>query len=314
MMATDQMMIQQMSTMNQTSKFSTHQEVTIEELLQGKKIISIPTDVMLFQPDRQEEKMEIEPKFSHLGYDPTILINEPNELTSFGWKENINLLDINKRYIFDSDHWIDCGNCWLNKDLQGNRKFRLLDYNFGGAIGKNIFYDPVEIAGATIDQKSLTKSNNKKFHHKNNAEIKACKWYCRTRNVEITETVFIVPKWEPRIGVLFKGNIKDTDGMIEIKNPYEMYESLSDHIYKISTGWKPQPFYHDHIWENHYAQMQGIMKITDKKWCDYIVHSSQSNLRYVERILFNQEYWDNVLWPGLQHFLNNILEPLLLQQ
>ena len=72
----------------------------------------------------------------------------------------------------------------------------------------------------------------------------------------------------------------------------------------INAGKKFPRFYHDHIDRSHYAQMQGSMKILNKQYCDYVVYATSSNLSYVERIEFNPLYWDTILWPGIQKFLN----------
>jgi exodeoxyribonuclease (lambda-induced) len=247
------------------------------------------------------------------------------------------LEQINKRYIFDPDSWIDCGNFWLNTAPQGSdpwfqhRKFRLTASNFGAAIGKSSYCTPLDIALDITNIKSKTHNkfqdtkrdpddfsfyNRHKFNSQHGVitEPKAREWYCRTRNVKVVEVGLAVPKWETRIGASLDGDIVGTDGMIEIKSPLEMYESLRNHTAKIKTGWRPPPFYHNHIWETHYAQMQGGMKITGKKWCDYIVYATESNLSYVERVLFNPTYWDTILWPGIQNFLNNVMEPLIVEE
>lgn len=234
---------------------------------------------------------------------------------------------IYNRYKFDPNYWIDCGDYWLNLDRQGsdawflNRKFRLTASNFGAAMGKSNFCTAIDIAmditntgiaGGSSRNNSVYPDRNKfSTQHGVITEPKARSWYCRTRNVEVIEVGLAVPKWEPRIGASLDGDIKDSDGMIEIKSPLEMYEPLRNHMSKINTGWRPPPFYHEHIWESHYAQMQGSMKITGKKWCDYIVYATQSNRSYVERIPFNEKYWEEILWPGIQNFLNNLMEPLI---
>ena len=221
--------------------------------------------------------------------------------------------------MFDPEYWIDCGEYWLNTAPQGsdpwhkNRKFRLTASNFGGAIGKSNFCTPMDIGMDITNIKAKSFSDRSKFvmQHGVATEPQARDWYCRTRNVQVVEVGLAVPKWEPRIGASLDGDVIGTDGMIEIKSPLEMYEPLRNHMAKIGTGWRPPPFYHSHIWESHYAQMQGGMKITGKKWCDYIVYATQSNLSYVERVPFNQKYWDETLWPGIQNFLDNVMEPLI---
>lgn len=227
--------------------------------------------------------------------------------------------EIVKRYTFPSDSWKDCEKYWLNIAPQGseawqlNRKFRLTASNFGGAIGKSKFSSPIDIALDVTNFKPRNSSEHSKFiaQHGVKTEPEARNWYCRTRKVKVVEVGLAVPKWEPRIGASLDGDVIDTDGIIEIKSPLEMYKPINEHMEKIKRGWKPSPFYHEHIWESHYAQMQGSMKITGKKWCDYIIYATKSNRAYVERIPFNLTYWNTILWPGIVNFLDNIMEPLI---
>lgn len=258
----------------------------------------------------------IEAKQSISGYNPIFDINFEKSFIMPSREE------INNRYNFDPKYWIDCGTYWLNVEPQGsdgwhlNRKLRLTASNFGAALNKSNFCTPMDIAldiTNIVRGRCSTPIDRTKFstQHGFVTEPNARNWYCRTRNVEVVDLGLAVPKWEPRIGASPDGDIKDSDGMIEIKSPLEMYEPLRNHMSKIKTGWKPPAFYHDHIWESHYAQMQGGMKIVGKLWCDYIVYATQSNLSYVERIPFNQKYWDETLWPSIQNFLDNIMEPLI---
>lgn len=225
--------------------------------------------------------------------------------------------NIVKQYSFPKGTWVDCGSYWLNTSSQDsddwrlNHRFRLTASNFGGAIGKSNFCTPVDVALSIINIKTKSPSDKVKFsaQHGVVTESEARDWYSRTRNVIVKEVGLAVPKWDPRIGASLDGDVDD--GMIEIKSPHEMYKPLVEHMALIKSGWRPKPYYHAHIWDSHYAQMQGSMKITGKKWCDYIVYATQSNRSYVERVPFNQHYWDNELWPGIQNFLDNILEPLI---
>ena len=232
-----------------------------------------------------------------------------------------------------------------------NRKLRLITSDFGGAIGQSSFSTPMDVAFsiAGIKTKTFAKDSKEKknfkcqedrgnfmIQHFAKTEPAAREWYSRTRNVRIKQVGLIVPKWEPRIAAVLSGEVLsepeargesgtrgengergesgtkgENEGMIVIKCPLEMYGPLRDHITKINSGWRPRPFYHEHIWESHYAQIQGNMKIAGKKWCDYIVYATSSNLVYVERVLFDQGYWDLTLWPEIKSFLDTVLEPLI---
>lgn len=215
--------------------------------------------------------------------------------------------------------WNEYPTYWLNTASQGSDQWhiehlrRLTASKFGTAIGKKSNVTPLSLAHHIANASFDPTADRTKFsaQHGVVTESKARQWYCYTRKVRVKEVGFAVPKWEPRIGTSVDGEVEGTDGILEIKAPFQVYPPLNEHMNKIKNGWKPQPFYHAHIWETHYAQMQGGMKIMNKSWCDYIVFATESNLAYVERIPFDQQYWDAVLWPGIKNFLDNILDPLL---
>lgn len=296
--------------------------------------------MQLTEVDQKPHLLQTNQRLSSLNGNTTPSMNRPLciEATQSisGYKQNFDINfdkdfimpsrdQINNRYNFDPKYWIDRGNYWLNSEPQGsdecnlNIKLRLTASNFGAALNKSNFFTPIDLA---LDITNIVRGRNSTHIDRNKfstqhgvvTEPKARNWYCRTRNVVVVEVGLAVPKWEPRICALLDGDIKDTDGIIEIKSPLEMYEPLRNHMSKIKTGWKPPPFYHEHIWESHYAQMQGSMKIVGKHWCDYIVFATESNLSYVERVPFNQKYWDETLWPCIQNFLNNIMEPIIFKK
>jgi len=60
--------------------------------------------------------------------------------------------------------------------------------------------------------------------------------------------------------------------------------------------------------ENHsyYAQIQGQMAIGERPWCDFVIYTQQDIS--VQRIIFNQSYWENNL-PKLVSFYDNCIAP-----
>jgi hypothetical protein len=164
-----------------------------------------------------------------------------------------------------------------------------------------------------IKDKTFTTSSKLAMEHGVVTEPVAREWYSRTRNVQVDEVGLAVPKWEPRIGASIDGDVRGSDGIIEVKSPKTMYKPLVAHYTRLQTGWVPPPFYHSHIWDSHYDQMQGGMRVTNKKWCDYIVYATESGRSYVEKVLFNPGYWNDNLWPAIENFLDTMLEPVLAQ-
>jgi hypothetical protein len=149
------------------------------------------------------------------------------------------------------------------------------------------------------------------FSNKNCSIYKAGihKWYYTTYNVEVKDMGTLIPKWDSRIEGTIDGVVDD--GIMDIRYPTTMYKALTHHIKKIERGWIPDKFYHDHLFLDHYIQMQANMKICDKLWCDYIVFVPTNNEIYIERVAFDDNYWNLVIWPQINNFLSYSLGPML---
>ena len=55
---------------------------------------------------------------------------------------------------------------------------------------------------------------------------------------------------------------------------------------------------HDKIWDSHYTQMQSLMWVTGRKWCDYVVCSLEDDddhQWYMERVKFNKKFWKKTM-------------------
>lgn len=218
---------------------------------------------------------------------------------------------------FDST-WECKGSYWLNDAPQGtdewkkNREQLLTMSKAGAALGKSKFCTPLEVARQVVglEKEEFDERTQLVLQHGTQTEPVARQWYEANTKSQVKEVGLAVPVWETRIGASLDGEVVGTEGMIEIKCPLRMYGPLDSHKRKLDQGWKPDPFFHDHIWETHYIQMQGCMKVTNKKWCDYIVFATDSNRVYTERVFFNEKYWNDFLWPGITNFLDNVLGPL----
>lgn len=136
-------------------------------------------------------------------------------------------------------------------------------------------------------------------------------WYHTTYKVSVENIGTLVPKWDPRIEATIDGVVGD--GIIDIRQPTSMYKALTYHVKRIERGWVPDKFYHDHLFLDHYIQMQANMKISGKSWCDYIVFVATDNKIYIERVLFNKDYWDSFIWPQISNFLTYNLGPMLIK-
>ena len=233
--------------------------------------------------------------------------------------EQANIHELN-RNSFDPKNWKDCGNFYLNLSPQHSeewfeqRKYRLTASNFGAAINESNFSGVMELAMdiSQLKPKKFDKYTTFIMDHGTKYEDAARDYYAKLHNVTVIEMGLAVWKQDPRLGASLDGDVVGTDGIIEIKCPLKMYPSILEHMEKLKTGWKPPPFYREHIFASRYAQMQGQMIIIgNKKWCDYVVYATESNLCFIDRVYLDIDYWNNFLYPKLQHFLNHFLDPLI---
>lgn len=97
------------------------------------------------------------------------------------------------------------------------------------------------------------------------------------KKVSVKEVGFVVPSWCPFIGVSPDGLMDE--GCIEIKAPVKIYDT-------------PKP--------EHYAQMQMVMAVCERKWCDYVVYSERDKDLRITRIPRDIYYWNNTLYPQIQ--------------
>lgn len=228
---------------------------------------------------------------------------------------------------------MDCGDYWQHLHEQGSEPWSLEHHlrvtasSFAAAIGKSSFSSPLDVAANIVKIRTQICDKNSRKHGIV-TEPEARNHYIKTKGIFVQEVGLAVPKWEPRIGTSVDGipfiprgislpSVDEipsgTNGIIEIKCPEKMYRPLQEYIDKRNAGWVPEPGYHAHIHDTHYCQMQGSMKIRGADWCDYYVYATGSNAVYTERVRFNPRFWDDVLGPGLDRFLDEILEPLIQQ-
>lgn len=229
----------------------------------------------------------------------------------------------------DGSKWVDYGNYWLYNEEQRTpgwlkvRKYRLSGSTLGTAVGHSNFSTPDELAQemAGNKEKVFTEKQLKAMAIGTEQEPRVRDAYCAKTGYTVAEIGFCVPKMDPRIGVSVDGVVignsevtsdvnwyeNDELGIIEIKTIQRMYYPLINFCRK---GQKPDKEY-SHIWRSHYAQMQLGMWVFGKKWCDYVVMCVTDGQLFIQRVPFNQDYWNNILKPGIDDFLDNKLYPLL---
>lgn len=203
----------------------------------------------------------------------------------------------------------DEGNFYLSIYSQGSdewkeqRKNRITASEFGIASGLFTKYETQdEYINNKINQKQreIEDFNISCMENGIRNEPVARKLYEKERNLKVKEIGLAVPKFNTEIGASVDGLVGE-DGIIEIKCPYKLYDELKLYNYYLNKGKKIENL---EINVSHYCQIQGCLKILNRKWCDYTVYVNEK--LYIYRIDYDENFWDLILYPKLLSSLKKI--------
>lgn len=218
--------------------------------------------------------------------------------------------------MLDAD-WVDCGSYVMSTSPQGSEKWKNLrdiniffpddvivtgsQFNEACDIPPFGFSDKLAYAKITRKKKFFAPDALERMRQGSVHEDVIRQLYEREFNVEVKEVGLAIPKWYPYIGSSLDGMVGD-DGCIEIKYVREIKLPMRAVASKCKRlpDWRPNNA--THLPQNYYAQMQGGMAITGRKWCDFVVYCHTTNELYTEKIYFDPKYWNEFLFPKLRHF------------
>lgn len=214
--------------------------------------------------------------------------------------------------------WIDKGSYYVHDSKQGSKgwfsardQLILTASRFEQAANGVPYSDgtPEDLAKelSGVKCKILTSTSQANIERGVRNEPLVRSWYSNMIKREIIEISVARPKFNLKIGgspdgVIFKKE-EEIEAIIEIKCCTNMYAPLLAHKSKMESGWIPPSFYHAHIWNSHYAQMQGCMAILQAQYCIYIVYCQETGQIYIEKIMRDNDYWDKLMYPKLLSFI-----------
>lgn len=207
-------------------------------------------------------------------------------------EENINNIN--------SKEWLDRGNFFEHISKQGTDSWknarigRVNGSNTGALGGKSTFKTPEQVGKyiAGIEVEEFKQKNLDAMAHGHKYEDAARKWYENVYKCKVLERGLCVLKSDHKIGASVDGDIIETEGLIEIKCPQKMYKPILKYMSMKEQGWSPPPNFYDHIWGTHLYQCLQAMFVLKKKYCDYIVYSTEEQQVFVQRIYFNSQLWN----------------------
>lgn len=106
----------------------------------------------------------------------------------------------------------------------------------------------------------------------------------RFRHHEVVKMGLAFPVWNPRLTCIADAVIRD-EGLLEIKTTSHMPESIIQNKEKLEQGVTFSPYYWKLVPEHHYIQMQGMMAIMDRRWCDYFLFNTKSKVHATQAVL-----------------------------
>lgn len=136
--------------------------------------------------------------------------------------------------------------------------------------------------------------------------------------VDVQQTGLHVHKCYPFLAASPDGIVKDHtgEGLLEVKCPFSKQgltaeDACSDKRFfcEIVDGEPTLKKKHS------YYQIQGQLAIAEYKWCDFVVytaHEVPGQDIHIQRIYFDEQFWCNVILPGLLYFYERAILPELL--
>ena len=136
-------------------------------------------------------------------------------------------------------------------------------------------------------------------------------------HLTVSPSGFLISTMHPFLGASPDGvvhdpsNLQQPFGFLEIKCPYSHRNVLPGEacddskfccVFDTTTG-------NIRLKETHqyYAQVQGQMGIGGRPWCDFVVYTKKG--LSVQRIAFDQKFWQDKLLPKLTSFYDNCVAP-----
>lgn len=202
--------------------------------------------------------------------------------------------------------------CFISKHKQGSeewfnlRKGCITMSTISNCVGRSNFYKSPEII-CGFEKTQINENMQRGIRYENILR----NYYNQNFN-ECTELGVGIWKKDIRFRGSLDGEVNDIL-CVEFKIPKKMYKSLTTHVEELENGFKPPQFYHDHIYDSHYDQMQGNMVIHGKLFCDYVVYGFEDEMLYHEKIELNMKHWDEILYPNAVKYYEKYINPLLLK-
>ena len=140
-------------------------------------------------------------------------------------------------------------------------------------------------------------------------------------SLTVCKAGFHVCEQYPFLGASPDGCIHDPNseykfGVLEVKCPFKYrFNTISDAatnsdfcLALVQKG-NGQPYPELKPSHAYYAQVQGQLAITERRFCDFVVYTTKD--LFIQRILFDEHFWAHELLPNLIDFYDNCFAPAI---
>ena len=226
-------------------------------------------------------------------------------------EEKLREIEFNTRKQRQSNQWFEVRRYRLTSSLFGHVLRRRSDTPPDSLVLRILqpkqFSTPATSWGITHEPLAITKYTE--YQHEQGHD-----------GLIVAPSGFLISKTYPFLGASPDGSVYDPSnrshpfGFLEVKCPFSHHnvtpeEACQDKqfccaVQEDADGTKQVVLKRDHP---YFAQIQGQMAIGERPWCDFVVYTTKG--LSVHRVLFDIDYWENILLPKLVSFYDNCIAP-----
>ena len=202
------------------------------------------------------------------------------------------------------------------------RRYRLTASHFGDVYRRKPSTPPDSLVLRIINKKSFTSAATEWGIANERAAVDAYVQFMKSHwhDVVVCSSGFLISQSHPFLGASPDGAVYDPTstsqpyGFLDIKCPYKVRDRTPEDACSLdgfcctlqlnSDGIPNLNLRKNHI---YYAQVQGQMAVGQRPWCDFVIFTTKGTS--VQRILFDNDYWNKELLPKLASFYDNCIAP-----
>ena len=202
------------------------------------------------------------------------------------------------------------------------RRYRLTASHFGDVYRRKPSTPPDSLVLRIINKKSFTSPSTEWGISNEKAAISAYVQFMKSRghDIVVCGSGFLISSSHPFLGASPDGAVYDPTsaphpyGYLEVKCPYAHRDKTPEEacssngfcstLQENCDGTLTLNLRKNHV---YYAQVQGQMAIGERPWCDFVIYTTKGIS--VQRISFDDDYWNKELLPQLISFYDNCIAP-----